>query len=177
MNNPAEEIVSCWAQFCKKQFVMMNIRYQYTSNKGKSVTREIDILAIEPSNSFVDYEVKWRTTSWINATESETIDGIAEQLNNKYRNRMIADIVEKYTGAKSSHIGKVLVTPMKHFGKKSLEQRIINLKKKGIEIEWFETILSDLIRYIETSPNKGQFDSIALGTIRIIRELQNELES
>ena len=174
MNNPAEEIVSVWAQLCKKQFVMMNVPYQSKSESGKSITREIDLLTIDSPNHFIDYEVKWRTTSWVNATESETIDGISEQLNNDYRNSMIAEIAKKFVGTKMFQVKKILVTPRKHFGKYSLEQRVLELKGNDIEIEWFENVLSDLMLYIKDSPNKGQFDSTAIGAIRILQEIQDE---
>ena len=65
---------------------------------------------------------------------------------------------------------------MKYFGKDSLEERKKELKKKGVEVIWFEDVLKELLDYIEASPNKGQFDSTALGTIRILKELSNEIK-
>ena len=173
MNNPAEEIVSTWIQFCKNQFVMTNIPYQYRTETGKSVTREIDILATDGPTSFADYEVKWRTTSWINATKSETIEAIAEQLGNKDRIEAIKKIISSVSEVKNPKIRRILVTPKKHFGKDTLAQREKELNKLGVEIVWFEMIINDLITFIEKSPNKGQFDSPVLGAIRIFREIES----
>ncbi|MFQ5833922.1 MAG: hypothetical protein ACE5H4_14545 [Candidatus Thorarchaeota archaeon] len=172
MTNAAEDVVRVWLQFCRKQFVMMNIPYPYMSKENKRMTREIDILATDGGEKFADYEIKWRTTDWIGATESEKIPALVEQLKNKHREKEIRTIIKESFGVVSAPaVRKVLVTPRKHFGKTAFAERIEALTSAGIELVWFEDILEDLFKYLEEPQDKGQYDPSTLAILRMARHL------
>lgn len=173
MSNPAEEFVAAWLQLYKKQFIMTNIPYQCKSKKGKRMTKEIDILATDGQNGFADYEVKWRTTNWINASKSERIPAIIDIMTNEYRNKAITEIVEGVADSRYHSVRKVLVTPRRHFGKRVFQKRLDQFESGGVELVWFESILSDMKSYVQNSQNKGQYDPTTMSTIRIIEHLES----
>ncbi len=172
MPNIGESVVRVWLQFCEAQFVMMNVPYQYRNKTNKKMTREIDILATDGKDQYADFEVKWRTTDWIGASESEKIPALIEQLTNKYRNNEIVSILKKTFGyVRKPSVRKVLVTPKKHFGKTVFRRRLEALEFAGIELLWFEDVLHDLTLFLESAQDKGQYDPLALGVLRMVRHL------
>jgi Holliday junction resolvase-like predicted endonuclease len=172
MANIGENVVRVWLQFCEAQFVMMNVPYPYRSRTNKKMTREIDILATDGKDQYADYEVKWRTTDWIGASKSEKIPALIEQLINKYRNDEITRILKKSFGyVRKPFVRKVLVTPRKHFGKLVFRKRLEALESAGIELLWFEKVLQDLALFLENAQDKGQYDPLTLGVLRMVKHL------
>ena len=172
MANIGENVVRVWLQFCEAHFVMMNVPYPYRSRTNKKMTREIDILATDGKDQYADYEVKWRTTDWIGASKSEKIPALIEQLTNKYRNDEIARILKKTFGyIRKPSVRKVLVTPRKHFGETAFRRRLEALELAGIELLWFEDVLHDLSIFLDIAQDKGQYDPLTLGVLRMVRHL------
>ena len=91
-----EEIVREWLQLCKKQFTIDNISFKVSGPKGGSNYSNIDLLAIDTEGNYYDYEVKWRSTNSIGATDKETVEGFLEQL---FRNERI-DTIKSIIGNK-----------------------------------------------------------------------------
>ena len=136
--------------------------------KERWTNREIDILSTDGSGNFAEYEVKWRTTSWVGHSRSEKMSALIDQLNNSSRRNRIKKILEKPTGTTQ----KFLVTQRRFFGSAEKQQeRIKSFRKRGIEILWFEDIINGLLIYLDTGKYSGKFDPLVLKTIRELRSI------
>ena len=175
MANIGEEIVCVWLQFCKNHFVMRNIPYREKmvgrDEKERWTNREIDILSTDGSGNCAEYEVKWRTTSWVGHSRSEKMSALIHQINNSHRRNRIKKILGESTGTPQ----KFLVTQRRFFGNaEKRQERIKAFRKRRIELLWFEDIINDLLIYLDTSESSGKFDPLVLKTIRELRSIYGD---
>jgi hypothetical protein len=164
-----EKIVEEWARGCKKQFTMANLRFKTRGAKGGSNYGDIDLLGLDVRGEVYDYEIKWRSVSWVGATPGETIEALAGQLLRSEREEKIRKIV----GNHPCH--RVFVTPRLMIGGKKKQELLDEFKKNNIEILYFEDVLSGLVDLIKDAGEKGRYDSETLQIIRMLRLLKIDI--
>ena len=157
-----EEIIKEWLHLCKGQFTIENITFKVYGKKGGSNYSNIDLLAVDKNGIYYDYEIKWRSVYSLSVTDKETPKAFINQLKRKER----IELIKKLIGKKKYK--KVFVTTYTLFGKslKKREDFIRLFKKEGIEVLFFEDIISELVKKIEI---KGRYDSPVLQTIRMLK--------
>lgn len=157
-----EEIVREWLHLCKNQFTIDNIPFKVWGPKGGSNYSNIDLLATDTNGVYYNYEIKWRSAYSLSGQNKEEIKYFIEQVLNKERLKKIKEIIG---GGPLRH---VFVTTYKHFGMgEEKRKRVINeFNKKDIAVLFFEDIIIDLVKRIDTV---GRFDSPVLQTIRMIK--------
>jgi hypothetical protein len=157
-----EEIIRAWLQICKNQFTMDNISFKVYGPKGGSNYSNIDLLAVDSSGTYYDYEVKWRSVYSISSTDRETPRELTKQLINKEREEKIRSIIGR-TACK-----KLFITTYAFFGKSPDKRARIErlFQKKKISVLYFEDIIPELMGKINTH---GRYDSPILQTIRMLK--------
>ena len=161
-----EQIVKEWLQICKEQFTMENVIFKVTGPKGGSNYSDIDILSVDKEGNYYDREIKWRSAFSMSSPDTEkgkeAIKHILNQLCRKERRAKIKKLIgnQKYK--------KIFVTNKTSFGGTLEKQKRIEeaFKKEGIDVEYFEDILKELVDKIE---EKGKYDSQVPQIIRMIK--------
>ena len=70
---------------------------------------------------------------------------------------------------------RFLVTQKRYFGKaETRKTRIRALKRKGIELLWFEDIIDDLLNYLDKDTGSGKLDPLVLKTMRELRVITSD---
>jgi len=164
-----EEVVKQWLHICKKQFTIENIRFKVYGSKGVSNYSDIDILSVDVDGNYYDYEIKWRSVYSIGATDKEELGSLIHKM---LRTERIEEI-KKIIGDKPYK--KIFITTKQMFGKtvKKRNHFIREFKKKGIEIKFFEDIISELVGKIDL---KGRYDSQITQTIRVMKYFKEYLK-
>ncbi len=160
--NANEEIVKEWLHICKKQFTLENIRFKINNQKKGSNYSDIDILSVDKNGNFYDYEIKWRSTYSLGATDKETVDSFIDQILKRERIEKIKDIIG------NKQCKHIFVTTKIALGKNDEKRNLIieKFNKRNIEVIFFEDIINELIENVKT---KGFCDSPVLQIIRILK--------
>lgn len=151
--NTYEKIIEDWLRICKKQFTILNISFKVPRNYS-----DIDILSTDGHGNFYDYEVKYRDSASIGATDKEKPEYLISQLNRKERE--VA--VKMFTKGKDYQ--RFFLTTKAIFGNKRKEEYLSLFAKAGIEVIYFEEVIDDLIEV------EGRFDSPFFQTIKLLKK-------
>lgn len=119
-------------------------------------------MAVDNKGNYYDYEIKWRSVYTIATADKEMLNRLIKQLTRKERIEKIKGIIG------NTKYSKILITSIIFLGK-SKKKRTPHEKffrKNGLEVVYFEDIITDLIRKID---RKGRYDSILLQIIRILK--------
>lgn len=158
-----EKIINEWLHLCKNQFTITNIPFKVFGPKGGSNYSNIDVLAVDKSGNFYDYEIKWRSVYSVGATDKETIESFIKQMKRKARVKKIKEII----GNKSYK--KIFITTKVCLGNREemRGKRIKEFKKNKIDVLFFDDIIPELVREINIL---GRYDSQILQIIRMLKQ-------
>jgi hypothetical protein len=158
-----EEIVREWLHLCQSQFTIDDINFKVYGPKGGSNYSNIDLLAVDAQGRYYDYEIKWRSVYSIGATADETPEWLVTQMTRKERVEKIQTIIGNHD------CKRILVTSKTFFGK-SVQKRAKHtefFRSHGIEIVYFEDIVSDLIGKVSLN---GRYNSMLLQIVRMLKQ-------
>ena len=158
-----ELIVEEWARVCKGQFTMADVKFRVTGSRGGVNYSNIDILAYDPhEDRFLDYEVKWRATEWVDATPGEKVEALVKRMTCTERDDKIKVLIGESNFPK---LRRVFVTPRRWLRSPAGRRLVAALAKANVEIKYFEDVVPELQNAVTGT---GRYDSVVSQLVRIM---------